>query len=329
MTELSDNELEKVKDTAEEWSNNFTSKIQAHSGSQCGMRVFVMSVWKNEQGEVLFGMHDDNEALGDGDSFMKMKEWEDIEPVWQEYAQEQFGARARDGGKYVPVDVDLKEPSKLQHWDMTALLNFWYARQEKSKGPTFLFKASKNRDGDMVTSVVSGNSPSHQTHKVRRDMIQRPWNSETETDSDPETDHKGDPKSKPKGDTHDMEDDAGDDAAEGRSPQKRPRTEPGPSTAHEGTAVPHAIPKPCPVNAEKTGALLTSRMGNLPAGLTERVTGNVQEDGAIEGVNRSPALKNMRGKKAVIESSARTTQSKSTQQPLDTSPRVTRARGKK
>jgi hypothetical protein len=35
--------------------------------------------------------HDDNEALGDGDSFMKMKDWEDIEPVWQEYAQEQFG----------------------------------------------------------------------------------------------------------------------------------------------------------------------------------------------------------------------------------------------
>jgi hypothetical protein len=31
----------------------------------------------------------------------------------------------------------------------------------------------------------------------------------------------------------------------------------------------------------------------------------------------------------VIEPSARTTRSKSTQQPLDTTPRVTRARGKK
>ncbi|KAG1723662.1 uncharacterized protein EDB91DRAFT_1087734 [Suillus paluster] len=336
---------------------------------------------------------------------MKTKEWEDIEPVWQEYAQEQFGAGARDGGrqvmrgqkrirkpafeletdgdgmpvlpditetkleekkaivrafltshyricsridkavvpwsaivqsqddfvarKYVLADVDLKEPSKLQHWDTTALLNFWYARQEKGKSPTFLFKAWKNRDGDMVASVVSGNSLSHQTHKVRRDMIRRPRNLETETDSDPETDHEGDPESKPKGDTHDMEDDAGDDAAEGRSPQKRPRTEPGPSTAHEGTAVPCAIPKPRPVNAGKTGALLTSRMGDLLAGLTERVTSNVQEDGATEGVNRSPALKNMWGKKAVIEPSARTTWSKSTQKPLDTSPRVTRARGKK
>jgi hypothetical protein len=35
--------------------------------------------------------HDDNEALGDGDSFIKRKDWEDIEPVWQEYTQEQFG----------------------------------------------------------------------------------------------------------------------------------------------------------------------------------------------------------------------------------------------
>ncbi|KAG1734783.1 hypothetical protein EDB19DRAFT_1910909 [Suillus lakei] len=106
---------QKAKETAEEWSNNFPPpEIQAQvthkkgpaymehfskeMWRQCRMRVFVMSAWKNEQGEVLFGMHDDNEALGDGDSFMKTKDWEDIEPVWQEYAQEQFGAGARDGG---------------------------------------------------------------------------------------------------------------------------------------------------------------------------------------------------------------------------------------
>jgi hypothetical protein len=41
--------------------------------------------------------HDDNEALGDGDSFMKTKDWEDIEPVWQEYAQEQFGECLNSG----------------------------------------------------------------------------------------------------------------------------------------------------------------------------------------------------------------------------------------
>ncbi|KAG1823827.1 uncharacterized protein BJ212DRAFT_1296367 [Suillus subaureus] len=51
-------------------------------------------------------------------------------------SQDDFVAR-----KYVPADVDLKEPSKLQNWDTMALLNFWHAQQEKGKGPTFLFKA--------------------------------------------------------------------------------------------------------------------------------------------------------------------------------------------
>ncbi|KAG1740132.1 uncharacterized protein EDB91DRAFT_1082110 [Suillus paluster] len=114
MEELSDEELEKVKETADEWSNNIPPpKIQVQVAGkkgpaymehfsnkmwrQCRMRVFVLSAWKNEQGQVLFRTHDDNEALGDGDSFMKTKDWEDIEPMWQEYAQAQFSAEARDG----------------------------------------------------------------------------------------------------------------------------------------------------------------------------------------------------------------------------------------
>ncbi|KAG1819114.1 uncharacterized protein BJ212DRAFT_1268423, partial [Suillus subaureus] len=73
MAELSDDKLEKAKETAEEWSNNFPPpKIQAQvtckkgpaymehfskeMWRQCRMRVFVMSAWKNEQGEVLFRM---------------------------------------------------------------------------------------------------------------------------------------------------------------------------------------------------------------------------------------------------------------------------------
>ncbi|KAG2128914.1 uncharacterized protein EDB93DRAFT_1095792 [Suillus bovinus] len=73
MAELSDNELEKAKETTKEWSNNCPPpKIQAQVARkkgptymehflkemwrQCGMRVFVLSAWKNEQGEVLFGM---------------------------------------------------------------------------------------------------------------------------------------------------------------------------------------------------------------------------------------------------------------------------------
>ncbi|KAG2079007.1 hypothetical protein BDR04DRAFT_1112338 [Suillus decipiens] len=108
MVELDEDELEKAKETAEEWLNNFPPpEVQAQVARkkgpaymehfskemwrQCRMRVFVLSAWKNEQGEVLFGMHDDNEALGDGDSFMKMKDWEAIKTVWQEYAQHALG----------------------------------------------------------------------------------------------------------------------------------------------------------------------------------------------------------------------------------------------
>ncbi|KAG1770777.1 hypothetical protein EV702DRAFT_1202248 [Suillus placidus] len=167
---------------------------------------------------------------------------------WSAIAQSQDDFVTR---KYVPVDVDLKEPSKLQHLDTMALLNFWYARQETGKGPTFLFKAWKNKDGDMVALVISGNSPSQQTCKVRKQMTQMPQNSLTKTESDL------------KSNSHHMED------------------------------------------------------------------GNVEEDVAMEGENTSPALKNMQGKKAVIVPSARTTRSKSKQQPSDSTPQVTRARGKK
>ncbi|KAG2089131.1 uncharacterized protein F5147DRAFT_780728 [Suillus discolor] len=317
MAELNDNELEKVKETAEEWSNNCPPpEIQAQVARkkgpaymehflnemwrQCGMRVFVMSAWKNEKGEVLFGMHDDNEALGDGDSFMKMKDWEDIEPVWQEYAQEQFAFELemdREGmpflpditdtkleekkaivrafltshyreflvassdklfnawtqgyddfvaRMYLPADVDLKEPSKLQNWDTTALLHFWRARQETGEGPTFLFKAWKNKDGDMVPSVISGNLPSPQTCIVRRQQritIRRSRDSSTEAESDKESA------------TQHTEDDVDDDMADGRHPLKKPRTG-GPTP--KGMAVPHAIPKPRPAKPAKKGALLTS-----------------------------------------------------------------------
>ncbi|KAG1847238.1 hypothetical protein F4604DRAFT_1688113 [Suillus subluteus] len=281
ISELDDDELEKAKETAEEWSNNCPPpEIQAQVARKKGpayMEHFSNEMWR-QCGMRVFVMHDDNEALGDGDSFMKTKDWEDIEPVWQEYAQEQFGAGARDGGRqlkggrkrirkpafeletdgyempllpditetkleekkaivrafltshyrmcsgkdravvpwsaitqgqddfverrYLPEDVDLKEPSKLQNWDTTALLNFWYARQESGEGPAFRFKAWKNQDGDMVPSIVSGRLPSPQTHKARKQQrvtLRRPRDSSTESGSDA------------KNDTHHTEDDVDED----------------------------------------------------------------------------------------------------------------------
>ncbi|KAG2047576.1 hypothetical protein BDR06DRAFT_1024886 [Suillus hirtellus] len=349
MAELDDDELEKAKETAEKWSNNCPPpEIQAQVARkkglaymehflnemwrQCGMRVFVMSAWKNEKGEVLFGMHDDNEALGDGDSFMKTKDWEDIEPVWQEYAQEQFGICSGKDKAVVPwsaivqsqddfvawtyllVDVDLEEPSKLQIWDTTTLLQFWLAQQETGEGPTFLFKAWKNKDGDMVPSVISGNSPSPQTCIVRRQQrvtIRRPQESSTEAKSDKESA------------THHMEHNVDDDLADGRPPLKKPRTG-GPTP--RGLAVPRSIPKPHPAKPAKKGALLTSRLGDLLAGLTDEVMGEVRDDVEMEESIMQPAQKRRRGTRVTVEPSTRTTRSK-LQMPVDSTPRVTRAQG--
>ncbi|KAG2057430.1 hypothetical protein BDR06DRAFT_1018960 [Suillus hirtellus] len=394
MAELDDDELEKAKETAEEWSNNCPPpEIQAQVARkkgpaymehfsnemwrQCGMRVFVMSAWKNEKGEVLFGMHDDNEALGDGDSFMKTKDWEDIEPVWQEYVQEQFGAGARDGGSfklemdgegmpllpditdtkleekkaivrafltshyricsgkdkavvpwsaivqsqddfvtrtYLPVDVDLKEPSKLQIWDTTTLLQFWLAWQETGEGPTFLFKAWKNKDGDMVPSVISGNSPSPQTRIVRRQQrvtIRRPQESSTEAKSDKESA------------THHTEHNVDDDLADRRPLLKKPRTG-GPTP--RGPAVPCSIPKPRLAKPAKKGALLTSRLGDLLTGLTDKAMGKVRDDVEMEESLTQLAQKSRRGTRVTVEPSTRTTRSK-LQMPVDSTPRVTRAWG--
>ena len=226
------------------------------------------------------------------------------------HSQDDFMAQT-----YLLADVDLKEPSKLQNWDTTALLQFWHARQERGEGPTFLFKAWKNTDGDMVPSVISGKSPSPQAHigrKRQRVTIRRPQDSSTDGEGDTESS------------THHMEVDVGDDLADRRPPLKKPRTG---VSAPKGTAVPRAIPKPRQAKPAKTGALLTSRMGDLLDGLTEEATGEVKDDVEVEDRMMAPEGKRRRGKKAMVEPSARTTRSK-LQMPVDSTFRVTRAWGR-
>ncbi|KAG1721823.1 uncharacterized protein EDB91DRAFT_1088339 [Suillus paluster] len=316
MEELLDEELEKAKETADEWSNNIPPpEIQVQVASkkgptymehfsnemwrQCRMRVFVLSAWKNEQGQVLFGMHDDNEALGDADSFMKTKDWEDIEPMWQEYAQAQFTFELDVNGEgipslldtvqtkleekkaiavvpwsaiieceddfvspmYLPSGVHLKDPSKLQHSNATALLNFWYAHQENGDDPIFLFKAWKNKVGNMMKPVSTGGSDkssSNESHACIPHwgiMIRRPRDSSTKSEID------GD-------------DDSGMDEDGARTVHKGVRVAPGPLSARIiGQGVRHPLPKPHLVRPARpvqlaAGPLLGSQMGNLLMGLT-------------------------------------------------------------
>ncbi|KAG1727575.1 uncharacterized protein EDB91DRAFT_1253836 [Suillus paluster] len=227
MADLSEDELEKAQ-VAHKKGPVYMEHFSNEMWRQCGMRVFVLSAWKNEHGEVLFGMHDDNKALGDGDSFMKTKDWEDIELVWQEYAQEQFGGEARDGGQQVKGGQKrMKKPVFNLEMDgdgMPLLPDITETKLEEKKAivRVFLtkhyricsgidkavvlsggcklegafqvaklgyhclaqFLAQRNKEGDMVDSVVSEKSPPHL--KRKRVMIWRPWDSSTESESEAE-----------------------------------------------------------------------------------------------------------------------------------------------
>jgi hypothetical protein len=175
-------------------------------------------------------------------------------------SQDDFVAR-----KYLPSDVDLKEPSKLQNRDTTALLNCWYAQQESGETQTFLFKAWKNKDGDMVISVVSSKPPSHPTRNIRkkqRVIVKSPQ----------------DYLPAARCNTHHTEEDADDDSADGRPPQKRPRRAGGPPSASADRAVAQSIPKPRPVKTAKSGAPIepssrtTRSMSLKPSDNTPQVT---------------------------------------------------------
>jgi hypothetical protein len=72
IDEMPEEELERAKQTAEEWSNSYPPpEVQAKTADkkgaafieqfaqemwrQCGMRVFVLSAWRSSEGEVLSG----------------------------------------------------------------------------------------------------------------------------------------------------------------------------------------------------------------------------------------------------------------------------------
>ncbi|KAG1882116.1 hypothetical protein F4604DRAFT_1678550 [Suillus subluteus] len=66
---------------------------------KAGMRLFMMSAWKNEEGKLMVSRkcrvsttdsHDYNEEFGNGESFIKTCDWEVILPEWDGYVAKQF-----------------------------------------------------------------------------------------------------------------------------------------------------------------------------------------------------------------------------------------------
>ncbi|KIO05423.1 hypothetical protein M404DRAFT_25550 [Pisolithus tinctorius Marx 270] len=105
-------ELDQAAHLAKEWNEGKpppeaqaeapTSKGQKYAKQfvydmwkQCGMRVVIMSAWKDKDGEVMVGVNDFNDELGDGELY---SDWEDLHGKWSAYAKKAFGANGTEDG---------------------------------------------------------------------------------------------------------------------------------------------------------------------------------------------------------------------------------------
>ncbi|KAG1880187.1 hypothetical protein F4604DRAFT_1679281 [Suillus subluteus] len=129
INQLSAEEKEEAQAMADKWNNEAAPpKVQAHVAKtkgadmiehfatemfkKAGMRVFVLSAWKDGKGKLMLGGHDFNKQFVNGESFMKTRDWEGIfMPEWQEYVGEQFDAE--DGEEPQMVKSKKRVPQKL------------------------------------------------------------------------------------------------------------------------------------------------------------------------------------------------------------------------
>ncbi|KAH7888980.1 hypothetical protein F5I97DRAFT_1925524 [Phlebopus sp. FC_14] len=86
MERLTQEEVEQFKREAEEWNKqkppaevqsikvaqkgeDFACKFTKHMWQQCGMRVFILSTWQDNNAKVMVIKHDFNDEFGSGDAF--------------------------------------------------------------------------------------------------------------------------------------------------------------------------------------------------------------------------------------------------------------------
>ncbi|KAG2105025.1 uncharacterized protein F5147DRAFT_775345 [Suillus discolor] len=112
MGGLSEEQLEESNKTAIEWSSRAPpTDVQAEFAQkkapgmmkdlatqlwrQAGMRIFILSAWKTEEGEVRINGIDFNDKL-EGSSFTDTKDWKPMLPEWNAYVGEEFVDRNDD-----------------------------------------------------------------------------------------------------------------------------------------------------------------------------------------------------------------------------------------
>ncbi|KAG1897291.1 uncharacterized protein F5891DRAFT_982684 [Suillus fuscotomentosus] len=137
IASLSPEELKEAKETADIWncqgvpddvksdiarkkSDDMIHHFATEMWNRAGMRVFVVSAWKNEEGKIhvpashISGSHDYNNEYGGADSFMKTRKWDAILPEWDSYAESAF-----DGN----LDGDAVATRKKGRQDKTYILD--------------------------------------------------------------------------------------------------------------------------------------------------------------------------------------------------------------
>ncbi|KAG2092288.1 uncharacterized protein F5147DRAFT_779682 [Suillus discolor] len=131
IASLPPEELKEAKETADIWnrqgvpddvksdiarkkSNDMIHHFATEMWNRVGMRVFVVSAWKNEEGKIHVAGHDYNNEYGGADSFMKTRKWDAILPEWDSYAESAF-----DGN----LDGDAVATRKKGRQDKTYILD--------------------------------------------------------------------------------------------------------------------------------------------------------------------------------------------------------------
>ena len=76
--------------------------------------------------------------------------------------------------KYLPENIQLREPSKLKKTEVDNILDFWKARENRNADPVFQFHHTLNWKGELVDAIggeedVESNSASKESDIASRE----------------------------------------------------------------------------------------------------------------------------------------------------------------
>ncbi|KIK72384.1 hypothetical protein PAXRUDRAFT_22051 [Paxillus rubicundulus Ve08.2h10] len=93
--------------TASQKGEKYLREFAEEMWRQCGMRVVVLTAWKDRSGQTMATQYDINDQIEDGEAF---NGWGGAHQRWMEYAQKALGDSALDEEES-PTDTDSNSDS--------------------------------------------------------------------------------------------------------------------------------------------------------------------------------------------------------------------------